>query len=299
MSSYTPQPLPFDSASPYEMNIGTLGPMQLDNLLVNKETATIYFGIMPQMRKVGIAECPESNTTDIAYQTTSKFDNATFLQCQLWNTTYHAAFDYTGGQQQVKVDFPNLDKSQPVVTLSTAYINTGIHRNLITNNFTSDTCNTVGGDRATYVDCKIDRRVLETLSFQAIMDTFGSLLTGAVRFGDGFKTTTFVSSTELLSSSLMSSRELSFFGSGSSWRNNSYTPMPADEHFTTLLPEDEPTTDVTFQQGLEQLFQNITMSMMSADLLQYVMQLFIYFIEKLFTNDLVDRTPPLLSRRHQ
>jgi hypothetical protein len=75
--------------------------------------------------------------------------------------------------------------------------------------------------------------------------------------------------------------------------------MPADEHFTTLLPEDEPTTDVTFQQGLEQLFQNITMSMMSADLLQYVMQLFIYFIEKLFTNDLVDRTPPLLSRRHQ
>jgi hypothetical protein len=274
MSSYTPQSLPFDSASPYEMNIGTLGPMQFDSLLVNNETATIYFGIMPQMRKLGIAECPESNTTDIAYQTTSKFDNATFLQCQLRNTTYHAAFDFTGGQQQVKVDFPNLEKSQPVVTLQTAYINTGIHRDLLTDNFTSDGCDTVGGDRATYVDCKIDRHVLETLSFQAIMDTFGSLLTGAVRFGDTFKTTTFVSSTELLSSSLMSSSELSFFESGSSWRNNSYTPMPADEHFTTLLPEDEPTTDVFFKQSVEQLFQNITLSMMGADLLQYVTQHF-------------------------
>jgi hypothetical protein len=268
MSSYMPQPLPFDSASPYEMNVGTLGPLQRDNLLVNNQTSTIYFGIMPNMRKMGVAECPEAKTIDNLTETSTKFINATFLQCQLWNTTYRANLNFTGGQQQVRVDFPNLEKRTPVAALSSAYMNTGIHRDLMTNKFVTDGCQTVGGDRATYVDCTVDRRVLETLSFQAIMDSFGSLLAGGVRFGDTFKTTTFVSSTEVLSSSLMSSRELSFFSSGSSWRNNSYTPMPATDQFTELLPQDELQRDVSFKDSVEQLFQNITLSMMSADLLQ-------------------------------
>jgi hypothetical protein len=263
------QPMPFDSYKPYDMNIGSLGPMLRDPLTENNDTATLYFAVMPQMHHEGTAKCPARESAQGFNDAFSMFNGSTFLQCELWNTTYHAKFNFTGGEQKVALDFPKLNESTPVPSLYTAYINTGWHTNNRPNDYTFDGCNTVGEGRYNYVDCKMNPKTLEKLSFQSVMDSFGSLLVGGVRQGDGYKVATMVSSTSVLTTSLMSSKDLGFLSGASSWRNNTmYLPFRATDQFGAILPDDIHITDMSLGQSLEQLFQNITVSMMSAEMFQ-------------------------------
>jgi hypothetical protein len=263
------QPLPFDSYSPYQMNLGSLGPRSYRPGLENNDTATIYFAVMPHMHHQGTALCPAQTSIEGYNAAFSMFANSTFLQCQLHNTTYNAKFNFTNGAQTVGLDFPNLDASTPVAARDIAYINYGIHKNRIDDNYTVDGCETVGDGFYTYKDCKIDTNTMERLSFQAVMDSFGSLLVGGVRSGDGFEVTTLVSATSVMTTSLMSSRELQFMNGAASWLNNTmYVPFKATKDYATILPQDAIPSNVSLSQRLEELFQNITVSMMSADTLQ-------------------------------
>jgi hypothetical protein len=263
------QPLPFDSYSPYQMNLGSLGPRSYRPGQENNDTATIYFAVMPRMHHEGTAQCPAQTSVQGFNDAFDMFANSTFLQCQLHNTTYNAKFNFTNGDQTVGLDFPNLDASIPVAARDIAYINYGIHKNIRDDNYTTDGCETVGEGFYSYKDCKIDVSTLERLSFQAVMDSFGSLMVGGVRSGDGFEVTTMVTATSLMTTSLMSSRELQFMSGAASWLNNTvYTPYKATQNFATILPRDAPSTNVSLSQRLEELFQNITVSMMSAEPLQ-------------------------------
>jgi hypothetical protein len=262
-----PQALPFDTKKPFERNIGTLGPLSWTPVTENNDTATIYFAIMPRMTGSDTARCPALESVDGYLDAFYMFQNSTFLQCQLSNTTYHAKFDFTGGQQTLDLDFPKLNESQPVAALEIAYINFGKHRG-IDNNFVTDNCETVGQQRSTYVNCAINTTTLEILSFQAVMDSFGSLLVGGVRQGNNIGKKTVITSTNVLTTSLMSSRELSFMSTDGSWRNNTLDPFVATDRFTKMMPYDPLLKNVPLASNLEELFQNITISMLNSEFLQ-------------------------------
>jgi hypothetical protein len=266
------QPVPFDNYSPYAMNLGSLGPMLRTPLVENNDTATIYFAIMPQMHHEGTAKCPARESTEGFNNAFSMFNGSTFLQCELWNTTYHAKFDFTGGEQKVELDFPKLNESTPVPTLYASLINTGWATNGSPDPkdvYAYSGCNTVGAGRYSFKDCVVDPYVLEKLSFQSVMDSFGSLLVGGARQGDGYEVVSTVESTSILTTSLMSSREMGFLSGASSWRNNSmYVPFRFTDLFGTLVPDDIRITNISFKDNVEQLFQNITVSLMSNEMFQ-------------------------------
>jgi hypothetical protein len=221
------------------------------------------------MHQQGTALCPAQTSIEGYNAAFSMFANSTFLQCQLHNTTYNAKFNFTNGAQTVGLDFPNLDASIPVAARDIAYINYGIHKNTLDDNYTMDGCETVGEGFYSYKDCTINTTTMERFSFQAVMDSFGSLLVGGVRSGDGFEVTTMVSATSVMTTSLMSSRELQFMNGAASWLNNTmYAPFKATKDYATILPQDASPSNVSLSQRLEELFQNITVSMMSADTLQ-------------------------------
>jgi hypothetical protein len=262
-----PQPLPFDETKPFARNIGTLGPLSWTPVTENNDTATIYFAVMPRMLGSDTARCPALERVDEYYNLFNMFKNSTFLQCKLSNTTYHAKFNFTGGHQTVDLEFRNLSDSKPVPALEIAYLNFGKHQDN-EGKMTTDHCETVGQQRSSYVNCAINTTTLETLSFQAVMDSFGSLLVGGVRTGNNIGKKTIITSTNLLTTSLMSSRELAFMSTGASWRNNSLDSFPATDRFTLMMPKDPPIKDISLARNLEQLFQNITVSMMSSEILQ-------------------------------
>jgi hypothetical protein len=127
----------------------------------------------------------------------------------------------------------------------------------------------VGAGRYSFKDCVVDPYVLEKLSFQSVMDSFGSLLVGGARQGDGYEVVSTVESTSILTTSLMSSREMGFLSGASSWRNNSmYVPFRFTDLFGTLVPDDIRITNISFKDNVEQLFQNITVSLMSNEMFQ-------------------------------
>ncbi|KAK5125237.1 hypothetical protein LTR85_000913 [Meristemomyces frigidus] len=103
-------------------------------------------------------------------------DNSTMIDCQLFNTTYTVAFEYTNGDQKVSISASDQSMDRPVATLEWV---TGPSQ------YTpNQTCLTLGGPsdmvQAAEKCSTLDSAILRTLTYQAIMEAFTGLIAGNI-----------------------------------------------------------------------------------------------------------------------
>lgn len=262
--------VPFSETSPFSMNKGTLGPLLYDavgasdNSTVNgtanaTQVATIYFAAIPKFKYRELGSCdanPNATTEKLNAEFGRYFVNSTFLECQLLKTTYHVNFTYVDGQQSVKMTTSSRDKSTPVDTLAGFYMNGDYPK--------------CAGLNTAYEGCDVDRHTLQRLSFQSIMDAFGRIFVGNVLDGQQSKYGgTYTTDTKVMSTVLLDTAELSFLRTPSNWataaETGTYVHLGSEGNMTSLYDWTVEPSQTSLQDMLEELFQNITISMLSSD----------------------------------
>ncbi|KAH0366783.1 hypothetical protein KCU65_g5160, partial [Aureobasidium melanogenum] len=212
----------------------------------------------------------QSNGTSSAW-----FNNATLLRCQFLNTSLIANFDYTDGSQRVDISRTAPSESQsfePVdcVTGPIALANGYLEASEAYSNMVNTSCSTLNLDNK---QCEFDPTLVRLLAYQGIADAFGQLILGAVGLGGTtlpFPEVTYDSS--IAQTVLLDTNELSFVQTWSPNTNfldlatlseqsngTSYIGLSDTKNFTSRGP---------LSKALEDLFQNITLSLLSEQYLQ-------------------------------
>lgn len=241
--------LPFDGKSTLRsesLGYGSFG--SGSNYVAN--TATIYLA----------AFMGTSPTGNFNLDPSTSLSNYTIVQCGLFNTSYHASFSFIDGAQTINITRgDNYNGVQYVGGLSS---NTG-------NSPLAD-LDPLGNA----IPGSFNTTELEIFSYQSVMHSLGKIVVGAIRgtfnlsgIIEPFNTTvmsTILSDTaELHSITAMTdtgvpgnlAQLLSQSANSSGWKGSSILDTPSNR-----LP---------LRQAMEDLFQNITISLMSSTLLQY------------------------------
>ena len=201
------------------------------------------------------------------------YNTSTVLRCDVHNSTYHTTFSFVNGVQEVDIHNVTDVTDTPMITLGAvvAFFNS---TNMTNMSLRPQACPPSDINDA----CVFDPSVLSTLSYQAVMHAFTDLVTGMISLGDVESFQMFIRSTTQLSSTVLAEApELAFLQSAqmpSQDRRPSVQQRAAlwkQPPFTGLVNAAAATkATLPFQQALEQVFQNITISLMSAPDLQYV-----------------------------
>ena len=239
----------------------------------------------PDMASVFLAIAPTLFTSNdqrplcpgaILYQAglAEYYNTSTVLRCDVHNSTYHTSFSFVNGVQEVNIKNVTDVTDTPMITFGevVAFFNSSslTHMNLQPQACPRSDRNDV---------CLLDPRVLSTLSYQAVMHAFTDLVAGMISldYTPWFMQPAITSTTQLCSTVLAEAPELAFLQS--SRIQSSVSPLSIQQRaatwtqqpFTSLVNAAAATkATLPFQQALEQLFQNITISLMSAPDLQYV-----------------------------
>ena len=208
------------------------------------------------------------------------FADSTMMQCGLRNYTYHLSFSYKNGQQRVGIDTALIDDRafKPVRLVSGYYALT--HPDLINNHINNGVDCTVlngainGNSLGANSDdpCSIDTTILETLSYQAIFDSFEALVVGAITRVDLDAGTTLM--TSINDTILVDTPELGFVKGSSNPPTQAFDPLQQyilrsdNKIFQGLVSQDAPVSRGALKRTMESLFQNITVSMMSSAILR-------------------------------
>jgi len=195
-------------------------------------------------------------------------ENSTFIQCELVNASYSVSFDYRNGGQAVEVNTSIISANQSLFPISSVFGPSLTGWDGITPVDTSD------GVPAPYVDATI----LETLSYQAIMQSFLTQILGSVSLRD-LGAVDYLD-TAIINTALMQAPELNFLTQPvvppgmDSWGNEQYNTLQGAVAASnkTILNSLVNNMTVPYNTSLatmtEELFKNIVVSMMSAPELQ-------------------------------
>jgi len=205
-------------------------------------------------------------------------NTSTVLRCDVHNSTYHSTFSFVNGLQDVGFNSVTDVTDTPIVTVGEvdAYFNSSNQTDMALRPHACPPSLTWSPSDLS-VGCLFDPLVLSTLSYQAVMHAFTDLLTGMISLGDEEDQQALITSTTQLSSTVLAEApELTFCQSTQSHNQNAPPSIQQravtwdQQPFAGLL-NTAAATDSTlpFQQALEQLFQNFTISLMSAPDLQY------------------------------
>ncbi|BCR91321.1 uncharacterized protein ACHE_70164A [Aspergillus chevalieri] len=215
-----------------------MGPLQL------------YMVTLPHMLAQGDLSNADLNRTT---------EDATFLTCTLYNASYTANFTYFNGQQNIQLR--KVERLNKVDYLSDMYTYSG------------------SGDLAGIHN----RTAMETFSYQSIMAQFGSLLTGNInketyhvkdttRLGGNGRTIHSTNSssiridrTSVMTTGLSNTNEFSTLRMAIYEDNHGDSLSNFWREQSTIQPNN---TSIPLSDALEQLFQNITLSMMSSSVFQ-------------------------------
>ncbi|KAI0112242.1 hypothetical protein GGR51DRAFT_60601 [Nemania sp. FL0031] len=183
--------------------------------------------------------------------------NMTLLQCNLRNSSYRAAFKYLSGSQSIEIQTD--DKEEVFIQDFTIRF----------------------GNSADWQHSIFYESLFRSLSYTAIADAFYQIIKGSV---GKVPSVGFVVETNMASTVLAEAPELSFLSSLNSLRDSISRDGPQDEHAKTTLQAEllrmnasraqsfYSTSDMhqgkPLQHALEEMFQNITISMLSSELLQ-------------------------------
>lgn len=273
--------------------MGDLLPFNIDNLnssrgALNNENrhgypyrdmASIFFAIAPTLFTSTTAEGYHPPTMCRGkpwYQAgLAKYhDTSTVLRCDVHNSTYQTTFSFVDGVQRMDFNIVTEIMDTPMITVGqvVAFLNSSNQTDL---SLRPQACPPRDSDSMSA--CLFAPLALVTLSCQAIMHAFADLVTGMISLGDAQDPQTLSTSTTQLSSTVLAQApELAFLQS--TQRQNQDTPPSVQQRaamweqkpFAGLVnAAAETKATLPFQQALEQVFQNITMSLMSAPDLQY------------------------------
>ncbi|KAK0276838.1 hypothetical protein LTR35_010232 [Friedmanniomyces endolithicus] len=249
---------PASSNLPFVLiNINSTSPA--DNLLNNAYTsgfpssdmASVFLATAPTLFSsisnedyYGPALCqgmPWYNATLAEYYSTS-----TVLRCDVHNATYHTTFNITNSEQTVSINERDLVDTA-LITIEQVSANFG-SSNQTHPDLQPQPCSTgsIGTFHASAYNsslkCIFDAVVLSTISYQAIMHALIELVTGMIALDLESNFDTAITSTTQLSNT--------------------------QPYAGLVNAAAAPNSTLPFQQALEQLFENITISLMSAPDLQ-------------------------------
>ena len=204
------------------------------------------------------------------------YNTSTVLRCDVHNSTYHTTFSFVNGVQEVDINNVTDVTDTPMITIGSVVASLDISNK--TNMSLRPQACPPSDMNEMFNACLFDPRVLSTLSYQAVMHAFTDLVTGVISLGDREDLQTLITSTTQLSSTVLAEApELAFLQSTQRQNQNTRPSMQQraalwkQQPFTGLVNTAAATkATLPFQQALEQVFQNITISLMSAPDLQYV-----------------------------
>ena len=238
------------------------------------DMASVFLAIAPTLFSSILAEDNDPPTMcrgKPGYQAglATYYNTSTVLRCDVHNSTYHTTFSFVNGVQEVDINKVTDVTDTPMITIG----NVVASLNLSNQTYMSLRPQACPPSDMNYMfnDCLFDPRVLSTLSYQAVMHAFTELVTGMISLG------VITSTAQLSSTVLAEAPELAFLQStrrSNQDRHPSVQQRAAlwdQQPFTGLVNAAAATkATLPFQQALEQVFQNITISLMSAPDLQYV-----------------------------
>jgi hypothetical protein len=202
--------------------------------------------------------------------------NATFLQCQVYNTSMSATFEYIDGVQNITLTPQRTPEDELLVPAEyvTGPINPtngGVYDENAAAEQKNASCSTLNmSDK----QCIFDAEVLRKLSYQAIVDAFNSLVLGTI----GMDTTSLSPGidlqTNLLDTVLAYSNELAFLQSNEVLPDSTIPSLPDlmdtsdGAEYRGLYSHATSLNHLPLARALEIMFQNITISLLSEKLLQ-------------------------------
>ncbi|KAK5169089.1 uncharacterized protein LTR77_006398 [Saxophila tyrrhenica] len=190
--------------------------------------------------------------------------DGTMIECTLYSSEYQVAFQYTDGGQEVAIEHPSSGEDEVVKVMSTL-----LGPNADTQE--PDGCATGNVSASMEEGCYTKPKVLSTFSYQAVMDAFTSNLIGAVSI-DGHSVLQRNSS--VLSTSLLRTKELDFLRATAEvmvFGNETLQAQIADSSQPKtqgLLKDEDDVSSQPLAVAIEQMFENLTISLMSSGALQ-------------------------------
>lgn len=217
-----------------DLATGSLGPFPDEYSEIMP--ATLYIAIFPKL---------VLGTTEM---TGNILDNSTIVQCELRNSSYVVSFKSINGLQEVDV------------LVSTTYNNVSATESFDVTNYGFSNKSLAPGASDRDSRFLVIATVMEYLAYQSVMDAFGTMFIGFGYPIDSPDTTSSVMSTVIG----RRATEMQFL-----WQDVQL--METDNIFPgwngTSIVEDTSNT-TSLQDSLEELFKNITVNLMTSDMLQ-------------------------------
>ncbi|KAH8816636.1 hypothetical protein F5884DRAFT_663758 [Xylogone sp. PMI_703] len=216
------------------------------------DVASIFIATLPGMVNERLTE----GCTNVSLQ----LANATILQCGLFNASYHASFNYINGIQTIDISQDNnlLNDVSPVQFLWTD-ATTGPLEAFFPNGSVNH-----GAYNLTEV---------QTLAYQSVLDALGQILVGSISNSHDSAGAILNANTSVMSTVLSDTAELQHIATypqpnafGISTLQQDIAENPLD--YNGLSVANVAVSNTSLQQELEDLFQNIVISLMSSSLLQ-------------------------------
>ncbi|KAL9601503.1 MAG: hypothetical protein Q9219_002455 [cf. Caloplaca sp. 3 TL-2023] len=202
-------------------------------------------------------------------------NTSTVLRCDVHNSTYHTAFIFADGVQQNDIHVTDItDKPMTTIGGVVAYFNSSDPTDT---SLQPQSCPTQEASSSSRMSrCLFGPDVLTTLSYQAVMHAFTDLLAGTISLGDGQDLQALITSTTRLSSTVLAEAPELAFLQTTQEQNQEASQSLQQRAATWNQPSSTGLVNAglatrsgrPFQQALEELFRNITMSLMSASDLQ-------------------------------
>lgn len=206
----------------------------------------------------------------------SVLSGSTFLECQVFNTSLLATFEYVNGDQKIAVTRrPRPDDARLVpLEYMTGPINPtngGTGFILGPEEEKNRSCSTLN---LSGKQCEFQPEILRILSYQAIVDAFNRLVQGTIGLNADALDPGLDPQTNLLDTVLQNSNELKFLDWSEVLPNSTIPSLPAlvedsdGIEYQGLYVDATTSKYIPLATALEQLFQNITISLLSEKVLQ-------------------------------
>jgi hypothetical protein len=236
----------------------------------NGPFSPFYLALMPPMWKSRQEACPEPQSISGAatkFKVKEYESNMTYFQCNLYNASYHASFVFENGVQNIT---KKVERHESVDTVN---IVQGTYSQVEFWPGHTDRCARLSQPKPGHWDyangpCRLEESLLQGLSYTAVVDAFRQLLMGTIR--EDFSSDQSLD-TKIVATVLMRSKELQFLVPKPVNDNLQHTMQVMNTPYSRGLWNARDLDELpSLTEAIEELFHNLTISLMSSPSLQYV-----------------------------
>lgn len=268
-AEWNTSPMPFIDSSSDNSTIFSsgshLGPFSPINLAVMPQ----MFDIIQMSSHYTLKSCWTDGETSPS-QPLGSMNTTVFLQCKLRNASYTAAFNYESGSQEVALQVRD---EEELGTLGKVLGPPPLYDNQSPNNIVGNCYRLIESIYDLPKDtspCTFEPDLLRSLSYTAIIDAFRQIVTGSAALNSGLYLDT---DTDIVKSVLINTPELEFLWNSmngnvlSSNLQNTFQQTNASRG-EALSNAQNHNSGEALSATMEDLFHNMTISLMSSQLLQ-------------------------------